>query len=163
MRIGCTQTPSMLSRTSRSWSRRARSARIPSSVAMVSSGRSSLRVRGAMGLHATAWWKNGVGRRWGSSTRTSAPGRRSVEIARQDQLQGDPVRRAGQSKSYPGLDVEALGGVIDDPVELMGLLILGVELVHWSEIVVLLDGQDPRIGEIAGDSRRRREVQVVQA
>src|SRR5207237_3636615 len=85
------------------------------------------------------------------------------EIARQDQLQGDSVRRAGQSKSRTGLDLQDLDRMIDDPVELMGLLISGVELMQWPEVVVLLDGQSPRMGEIAGDSRRWREVQVFEA
>src|SRR5690242_12226956 len=91
------------------------------------------------------------------------PRRRSVEIARQDQLQGDPVRRAGQSESDASLDVQGLGGMIDDPVELMGLLIAGVEFVQWSEIVVLLDGQCPRAGYFAGDSSGRCEIQILQA
>src|SRR5436309_1748648 len=169
MRMGCTQTPSVLSRSSRSCSRRARSARMRSSVATAFSGRASFAgvVMGATCYDMTAKRTRVFLRHWraglGSCARTSRPGRRSVEIARQDQLQGDPVRRAGQSESNTGLDVQALGRMIGDPVELMGLLISGVELVQWSEIVVLLDGQYPRIGEIAGDSSRRREVQVFQA
>src|SRR5256714_11761517 len=56
--------------------------------------------------------------------------------------------------------MQDLDRMIDDPVELMGLLISGVELMQWPEVVVLFDGQSPRTGDIAGDSRRWREVQV---
>ena len=59
--------------------------------------------------------------------------------------------------------MQGLDGMIDDPIELMDLLISGVELVQWPEVVVLLDGQFPCTGEIAGDSRRWREVQILQA
>src|SRR5882762_3757337 len=169
MRMGCAKTPRPLSCTSRSCSRRARSPRMPSFVATLFSGRASFAgvVMSATCYDMTAKRTRVFLRHWraglGSCARTSRPGRRSVEIARQDQLQGDPVRRAGQSESNGGLDVQALGRMIDDPVELMGLLIAGVELVQWSEIVVLLDGQYPRIGETAGDASRRREVQVFQA
>src|SRR5438105_14712770 len=104
------------------------------------------------------WWAG-----LGSCARTFRPGRRSVEIARQDQFQGDSVRRIGQSESHTSLDLQALGGMIDDSVELMDLLISGVELMERPEIVVLLDGQFPRTREIAGDSRCWRKVQILQA
>src|SRR5260370_8353891 len=94
----------------------------------------------------------------GASPRSGA----SIEIARQDQLQRDLVRRVGESKSYARLKIQGLGRVIDDPVELMGLLIAGVELVDGSEIVVFLDGKGPGTGQIAADAGPRPEAQVVQ-
>src|SRR6266576_3766981 len=53
--------------------------------------------------------------------------------------------------------------MIHDAVELMSLLISGVELVYRPKISVLLDGQLPRMGEIAGDPRCWCEVQILQA
>src|SRR2546425_10874103 len=53
MRMGCTQTPSLLSRTRRSWSSRARSARMRSSVETTSSGWASF--TSAVAMSATCY------------------------------------------------------------------------------------------------------------
>ena len=71
-----------------------------------------------------------LGRRaCGAETSGPPSVRPSIEIARQDQLQGNSVRRVGQSESHTSLDLQALGVMIDDSVKVMSLLIAGVELV----------------------------------
>src|SRR6266540_4170539 len=58
MRKGCTQTPSLLSRTSRACRRRARSARMRSSAATASSGRASFTRAAAMTAYMVRYdWK----------------------------------------------------------------------------------------------------------
>ena len=45
----------------------------------------------------------------------------------------------------------------------MGLLAYRVELAHWPEIGILLEGDRPLRRETAGNTHRRREIQVLVA
>ena len=66
-----------------------------------------------------------------------------VQVAGDQQLQRELVRRVGQTEPHTKFDIQRIAAAIDDGIELMDLTVRRVELTKRTVIGILLSGDRP--------------------
>src|SRR6185312_46246 len=86
-----------------------------------------------------------------------------VQIARQNELERQLVRRVREREARAGLDVEGTDGMVDDGEQLVDLRRHRRDVTERSEIIILLGGHSPHRREVVVDARRGDEVETLDA
>src|ERR1700730_14637847 len=86
----------------------------------------------------------------------------SVEVARQDKFQCQLVRPGVQRTADASFDIPGFHDMIDNRINLVGLLAYRNEVMQRTKVAVFLDCQYILL-QVIGDSRGRREVEALYA